>query len=785
MSIIKNGSRDLVKNKESTSIYGSASFKLEGKSIIKDSEYNTEINKSFVNRSTSEQSLDKVINNERIYKGNNESLNKPQYFKNGYGDTGSRRELISRIEYPYKSSQYTRATIKREERINDRAYSLLNGKENNYKARKNSLIDDKRIDSIIKIKEVDTRGNSLRKNNITSNITKRSESVIRENGFKNSANYVNSKLDGIIRVREERVSETIIKRDISETIIKNNIPNIKNYDIQGNRRKSLNIVRNDKLKAKGRYTNLIEDLKYTRSVNFSRVKKEFFKARYIRTIVDNGIDNLNSSDNDYGNTLAKEKMYRIVSAPRDLIRAGRSLKRAYNGARYVKDVSKNLKNISDIKSIKLKRIVGKGITTSLINEVNSLKGNENIGIQSIVKTKDTLVTTKNTLRYSAKATKKATKLTKNTFDYGARGIKQVKKFTKFGYDAGKKLTIMATKLFSNPVVLKVLAVLGAVVVALSLIGSIFIGFISIFIGENSNIDFAVPNEEQRAFILKLVPIAQDNYNDYGIFPSVTIAQAIHESAWGKSDLSVKANNLFGVKADSSWKGQTIDMPTQEHINGSNITVMAKWRKYDSFEDSVKDHGKFLKENPRYEQSGVFKAKDYKEQAYAIRMAGYATDPQYASLICNIIESYSLNIYDFKVGDGNKVVERAITTGMSIVGKSPYVFGGGRNPEDIAALRFDCSSFVHWCYANAGLNLGDYRSVVTWTLVTMGREVKTEEMQRGDLIFFNTEGVVNNHVGIYLGDNKFLHDASTNGVWVNNLEGYWKNAFNGTVRRVVE
>lgn len=785
MSIIKNGSRDLVKNKESTSIYGSASFKLEGKSIIKDSEYNTEINKSFVNRSTSEQSLDKVINNERIYKGNNESLNKPQYFKNGYGDTGSRRELISRIEYPYKSSKYTRATIKREERINDRTYSLLNGKENNYKARKNSLIDDKRIDSIIKIKEVDTRGNSLRKNNITSNITKRSESVIRENGFKNSANYVNSKLDGIIRVREERVSETIIKRDISETIIKNNIPNIKNYDIQGNRRKSLNIVRNDKLKAKGRYTNLIEDLKYTRSVNFSRVKKEFFKARYIRTIVDNGIDNLNSSDNDYGNTLAKEKMYRIVSAPRDLIRAGRSLKRAYNGARYVKDVSKNLKNISDIKSIKLKRIVGKGITTSLINEVNSLKGNENIGIQSIVKTKDTLVTTKNTLRYSAKATKKATKLTKNTFDYGARGIKQVKKFTKFGYDAGKKLTIMATKLFSNPVVLKVLAVLGAVVVALSLIGSIFIGFISIFIGENSNIDFAVPNEEQRAFILKLVPIAQDNYNDYGIFPSVTIAQAIHESAWGKSDLSVKANNLFGVKADSSWKGQTIDMPTQEHINGSNITVMAKWRKYDSFEDSVKDHGKFLKENPRYEQSGVFKAKDYKEQAYAIRMAGYATDPQYASLICNIIESYSLNIYDFKVGDGNKVVERAITTGMSIVGKSPYVFGGGRNPEDIAALRFDCSSFVHWCYANAGLNLGDYRSVVTWTLVTMGREVKTEEMQRGDLIFFNTEGVVNNHVGIYLGDNKFLHDASTNGVWVNNLEGYWKNAFNGTVRRVVE
>ncbi|MBS5928689.1 MAG: glucosaminidase domain-containing protein [Clostridium sp.] len=345
---------------------------------------------------------------------------------------------------------------------------------------------------------------------------------------------------------------------------------------------------------------------------------------------------------------------------------------------------------------------------------------------------------------------------------------------------------MATKFFSNPVILKVLAGLGAVVIALSLIASIFIGFISIFIGENSDIDLAVPNEEQRAFILKLVPIAQDNYNEYGIFPSVTIAQAIHESAWGKSDLSVQANNLFGVKADENWKGETIEMPTKEYINGEEIIVIAKWRKYASFEDSIRDHGKFLKENSRYENAGVFKAKDYKEQAYAIRMAGYATDPQYASLICNIIESYSLNIYDFKVGEGNKVVERAITTGMSIVGKSPYVFGGGRNPQDIAALKFDCSSFVHWCYANGGLNLGDYKSVVTFSLVTMGKEIAPEDMKRGDLIFFNTEGVANNHVGIYLGDNKFLHDAEPNGVWINSLdEGYWKNAFNGNVRRVVE
>ncbi|WP_414600972.1 glucosaminidase domain-containing protein [Clostridium sp.] len=333
--------------------------------------------------------------------------------------------------------------------------------------------------------------------------------------------------------------------------------------------------------------------------------------------------------------------------------------------------------------------------------------------------------------------------------------------------------------------LKMIAIMGAIILVLSLISSIIMGVVSVVIGEESKTEIVVQTEDQREFILKLIPVAQENYQKYGIFPSVTIAQAIHESSWGKSELSIQANNLFGVKADSNWNGQTIDMLTKEHIRGTDITVMAKWRKYDSIEDSIRDHGKFLKENSRYEQAGVFKAKDYKEQAFAIRLAGYATDPIYASLICNMIESYALNIYDFSITEGNEKIERAILTGMSIVGKSPYVWGGGRNTDDISKLKFDCSSFVHWCYANAGINLGEYTNVVTFSLVNMGKEVDAKDMKRGDLIFFDTEGVANNHVGIYLGDNKFLHDAEPNGVWINSLEGYWKNAFNGRVRRIVE
>ena len=137
-----------------------------------------------------------------------------------------------------------------------------------------------------------------------------------------------------------------------------------------------------------------------------------------------------------------------------------------------------------------------------------------------------------------------------------------------------------------------------------------------------------------------------------------------------------------------------------------------------------------------------------------------------------------------VGD-NETIEKAISAGMPLVGNSPYVWGGGRNPYDIAHRRFDCSSFVHWCYSEAGINLGDYRSVVTDSLARQGRAVSPNEMVRGDIIFFNTYKY-NGHVAIYLGDGKFLHCGTSKGVWIDDLNSsYWSKVFNGNVRRIVE
>ncbi|NGT68558.1 cell wall-binding protein, partial [Clostridium perfringens] len=277
-------------------------------------------------------------------------------------------------------------------------------------------------------------------------------------------------------------------------------------------------------------------------------------------------------------------------------------------------------------------------------------------------------------------------------------------------------------------------------------------FLILFGGGNTSQPVPInpnPNltEEQLNFISQIVPGARQSYEETKIFPSITLAQAILESGWGRSGLAVRAKNLFGIKADSSWKGDVLEMLTQEHVNGGIITITARWRVYSSWNDSVIDHGKFFVENSRYKNAGVLDAKNYIEQANCIQKAGYATDPNYANQLVKVINDFGLNIYDMNGNVvGNDVIEKVISEGMKWVGKSPYVWGGGRNQTDVNAGRFDCSSLVHYCYASAGITLGPRESVTTWSLINMGRAIPANEMKRGDLIFFDTAGV-NGHVGI--------------------------------------
>ncbi|WAW15575.1 glycoside hydrolase family 73 protein [Peptostreptococcus equinus] len=159
------------------------------------------------------------------------------------------------------------------------------------------------------------------------------------------------------------------------------------------------------------------------------------------------------------------------------------------------------------------------------------------------------------------------------------------------------------------------------------------------------------NMTKEEFIKNIEEISISEYRRSGILPSITISQAIIESNWGQSKLTQKANNLFGIKYSNNWRGGYVIFSTGENYND---VINAKFRKYNSWEESIEDHTNFLLNNKRYKNAGIFKSKDYKVQAQALEDGGYATTKNvkgekiYAEKLIDAIEKYKLYEIDKKV-----------------------------------------------------------------------------------------------------------------------------------------
>lgn len=127
--------------------------------------------------------------------------------------------------------------------------------------------------------------------------------------------------------------------------------------------------------------------------------------------------------------------------------------------------------------------------------------------------------------------------------------------------------------------------------------------------------------------------------------SVTIAQAILESDWGRSRLARDASNYFGIKATSGiGPAGVIWLPTWEVIGGADVTVLAPWRVYHSLEESVLDHARFLQRYPRYREA-LSHPNEPRLVAELLQQAGYATDPAYPSKLVRLMDRWNLYQYD--------------------------------------------------------------------------------------------------------------------------------------------
>ena len=145
------------------------------------------------------------------------------------------------------------------------------------------------------------------------------------------------------------------------------------------------------------------------------------------------------------------------------------------------------------------------------------------------------------------------------------------------------------------------------------------------------------------FIMRLTTAAVVSFKATGVPASITIAQAALESAWGESGLARNGNNLFGIKADSLWRGQSLTLNTKEFIKGQWVVVPALWRKYPSWQASIDDHAEFLKRNPRYK--ACFACTSAPAFARALAQAGYATDPTYSDKVIGLMKQHNLMALD--------------------------------------------------------------------------------------------------------------------------------------------
>ncbi|AFJ03468.1 Flagellar protein FlgJ (peptidoglycan hydrolase) [Methylophaga frappieri] len=151
--------------------------------------------------------------------------------------------------------------------------------------------------------------------------------------------------------------------------------------------------------------------------------------------------------------------------------------------------------------------------------------------------------------------------------------------------------------------------------------------------------FSTPAE----FVRHLWPLAEQAAAEIGAAPEAIMAQAALETGWGKhilSDRQGSSFNLFNIKADSRWQGESTGKNVLEFINGRPVQQASAFRRYDNFADSFADYVDFLQQNPRY-QSALNHADNPHQFVEKLHQAGYATDPQYASKLKRIMQGDTL------------------------------------------------------------------------------------------------------------------------------------------------
>lgn len=146
------------------------------------------------------------------------------------------------------------------------------------------------------------------------------------------------------------------------------------------------------------------------------------------------------------------------------------------------------------------------------------------------------------------------------------------------------------------------------------------------------------------FVEALRPLAQRVARTLGVDSDILISQAALETGWGQKVAQCadgrSSFNFFNIKADASWQGDVVKVPTIEYRDGVAVREWASFRAYNSPEESFADYARFIADNPRYKDA-LECADDPRAYVQALAQAGYATDPRYAQKVLAVYDGAHL------------------------------------------------------------------------------------------------------------------------------------------------
>jgi LysM repeat protein len=227
-------------------------------------------------------------------------------------------------------------------------------------------------------------------------------------------------------------------------------------------------------------------------------------------------------------------------------------------------------------------------------------------------------------------------------------------------------------------------------------------------------------------------IAIEEMQRTGVPAAIKLAQGIHETTAGTSELVRKSNNHFGIKCKSNWLGESV-----RHTDDAPHEC---FRKYDDPFQSYRDHSDFLKGSTRYASLFNLDPLDYSGWAYGLKKAGYATNPRYPQIIIKLIETWHLQDYTM-IALGKMSSDSDIARTSSAGSKTEVVVAVASTPAPVQRPSYPKEEFkinnTRVIYATAGtsvLAIAKQYDVPLARIFEFNELGRTETLEKDQLIF---------------------------------------------------